>query len=53
MDIKIEISEKGKPVQALSFVDVDDVDHVILMLQGFQYEYDAQRDAKTHDNDNN
>ena len=50
MDIKVAISEKGKLVQTLSLVNLDNVDDIILALQAFQYEYDAQRDAKTHDN---
>jgi len=50
MNISVIITEKGESIQKLSFDGVDLVDKVILALQAFQYEYDAQQDAKTHDN---
>jgi len=50
MDIKVMIGDKGELIQTLAFVDIKNVDDVILALQSFQYEYDAQQDAKTHDN---
>ena len=47
MDIEIRITEDESIIQAFSLKNIDDV---ILALKAFQYEYDAQQDAKTHDN---
>ena len=47
MDIEVKVTENGSIIQAFALENIDDV---ILALQAFQYEYDAQQDAKTHDN---
>ena len=46
MSIEVKITEDESTIQTFTSEDIDDV---ILALQAFQYEYDAQRDAKTHD----
>jgi hypothetical protein len=47
MNIEVKITEGDSIIQAFTLKNIDDV---ILALQTFQYEYDAQQDAKTHDN---